>query len=114
MFQAPGPALTWDGVLEAIQENIKCPQNYGARLVLGSEECLTLNLYSPLQARPRAQPVMVFIHGGGFFEGSGSRLLYGPDYLVSQGIILVTINYRLGALGFLLFGHKRSSGKRWT
>lgn len=44
-------------------------------------------------------PVMVWIHGGGFIHGSGSRFLYGPDFLVAEGVIVVTINYRLGALG---------------
>lgn len=44
---------------------------------------------------------MVWIHGGGFYQGSGDSDLYGPDYLVDYGVILVTINYRLSVLGFL-------------
>nr|QEE13681.1 carboxylesterase [Mythimna separata] len=79
--------------------------------VVGPEDCLTLNVYSPNHAWDSAPlPVMVFIHGGGFREGSGSALLYGPDYLVSQGVVLVTMNYRLNVHGFLCLGIKEAPG----
>lgn len=54
--------------------------------------------------------VMVFIHGGGFAEGSGNDLVCGPDFLVEKGVILVTINYRLGILGFLSLDLPEYSG----
>jgi len=53
----------------------------------------------PESTTDRAKPVMVWIHGGGFYMGSGNSNMYGPDYMVSEDVVLVTINYRLGALG---------------
>ena len=55
----------------------------------------------PESTTDSAKPVMVWIHGGGFYMGSGNSNLYGPDHLVSEDVVLVTINYRLGALGQL-------------
>ncbi|CAB3248015.1 unnamed protein product [Arctia plantaginis] len=110
-FKAPGPEPKWKGIYEAINEHIKCPQRYGPWLVLGYEDCLILNVYRPLAVDLDAPlPVMVYIHGGGFKEGSGSRLLYGPDYLVTRGIVLVTFNYRLDLEGFLCLGIKEAPG----
>jgi para-nitrobenzyl esterase len=73
-----------------------------------SEDCLTLNIWTPeIPADPastKGRPVMVWIHGGGFTSGSGSVFLYRGAHLARQGdVVVVTINYRLGALGFL--GH---------
>ncbi|XP_052862783.1 esterase B1-like [Anopheles cruzii] len=66
-----------------------------------SEDCLYLNVFSP-DLHPKALlPVMVWIHGGGFFVGSGHSALYDPEYIVQQGVVVVSINYRLGPLGFL-------------
>lgn len=65
----------------------------------GSENCLHLNVYTPrLDAK---LPVMVFLHGGGFSRGSGNSDLYSPEFLVQEGVVVVTLNYRLGPLGFL-------------
>ncbi|GLG93746.1 Carboxylic ester hydrolase [Gryllus bimaculatus] len=70
---------------------------------VGSEDCLYLNVFAPRSpaAGGAPLPVMVFVHGGGFEFGSGNALQYGPDYLVADGVVLVTLNYRLGVLGFL-------------
>lgn len=68
-----------------------------------------LNVYVPLPAES-LRPVMVFIHGGGFRDGSGSPALYGPDYLIKHDVILVTINYRLEVLGFLCMGIAEAQG----
>ncbi|XP_052860074.1 esterase B1-like [Anopheles cruzii] len=76
--------------------------------VSGSESCLYLNVYSPrlpgeadaTKGVPRA-PVMVYIHGGGFMNGSGSSVFYNADFFVEQNVLVVTINYRLGPIGFL-------------
>lgn len=73
----------------------------------GSEDCLFLNVYTPKLPNSRYHPklpVMFWIHGGGFAFGSGNSFLYGPDFLVAEDVVLVTINYRLGALGFLSVG----------
>jgi carboxylesterase type B len=51
------------------------------------------------------KPVMVFIHGGAFYFGSSSSKVYGADYLVDEGVVLVTINYRLGIQGYLPYIH---------
>lgn len=69
-----------------------------------------LNVYTPLPTSHHRLPVMVFFHGGGFRDGSGSPFLYGPDYLVKHGVILVTLNYRLEILGFLCLGTKEAPG----
>ena len=64
-----------------------------------SEDCLYLNVYAPAESRGSHLPVMVWIHGGGFVGGESDD--YNPSALVAHGVIVVTINYRLGALGFL-------------
>lgn len=112
-FKAPGPAPKWDGVFEATREHIRCPQSNFNFLppLLGTEDCLTINVYSPNHAWDGTPlPVMVFIHGGGFKEGSGSSLLYGPEFLVAKGVVLVTFNYRLNVHGFLCLGIKDAPG----
>lgn len=68
---------------------------------MGSEDCLYLNVYTPELNCSKPLPVMVWIHGGGFVWGSGNDDFYGPDFLVRNGVVLVTFNYRLEALGFL-------------
>lgn len=71
-----------------------------------SEDCLYLNVWAPQGAQklpqelPEKLPVMVFIHGGGFTKGSGSQSTYASDALARHGVLLVTINYRLGHFGF--------------
>jgi para-nitrobenzyl esterase len=68
-----------------------------------SEDCLTLNVWVPDSGAQRKIPVMVWIHGGAFIQGSGSWPFYDGSELAKQGIVVVTINYRLGRLGF--FAH---------
>lgn len=70
------------------------------REIVGDEDCLYLNVYTMDIVKKR--PVMVWIHGGGFSNGSGDTTVYGPDYIVRKDVVLVTLNYRLGALGTLL------------
>jgi para-nitrobenzyl esterase len=65
-----------------------------------SEDCLSLNIWTP-GCDEAGRPVMVFVHGGAFLTGSGSSLMYQGDRLARRGVVVVTINYRLGALGFL-------------
>jgi Carboxylesterase type B len=66
-----------------------------------SEDCLYLNIWTPAKAVDDKLPVFVFIHGGGFFCGAGSHSLYWGQNLAQTGIVVVTINYRLGVLGFM-------------
>ncbi len=66
-----------------------------------SEDCLYLNVWSPAGDTGERLPVMVWIHGGGFTVGSGSQILYEGKYLAKKGVVVVTINYRLGPFGFM-------------
>lgn len=106
-WNAPEPALPWDGVREANHPGPRCIQDLAGDLELGrqtDEDCLTLNVWTPAAepdsepAQPR--PVMVWIHGGAFVNGSSG--VYDARRLAERGdIVVVTINYRLGVLGFL-------------
>ena len=64
-----------------------------------SEDCLYLNVWAPVKAANRKLAVMVYLHGGGSTSGSGSVRLYWGDQLAKKGVVVVTLNYRLGTLG---------------
>ncbi len=89
----------------AATDTIRCPQLFGANAV-GQEDCLYLDIWKPSTATSNSNlPVMVFIHGGGFTTGSGLDAIYRSPFLsANEGVVLVTFNYRLGALGFLTYG----------
>ncbi|XP_063545596.1 juvenile hormone esterase-like isoform X2 [Cydia strobilella] len=98
-FQAPQPLEPWDGVRDATSEgNISAQIKFD--MFEGDENCLYLNVYTP-NIDGEFLPVMVYIHGGGLQFGSGSASVRGADYLVEKDVVVVTINYRCGALGFL-------------
>jgi len=93
--------------LDATKYRGDCPQlEIGSENFKGSEDCLHLNVFSPDHkfTGDVALPVMVWIHGGGFLVGSSDPSFYGPARFLDYDIVLVTINYRLGALGFLTSG----------
>src|SRR5271170_4613877 len=98
-WMPPQPYGRWQGVLDASAFGSQCTQPGG----VGSENCLFLNIYVPIKKNGskhhRRPPVMLWIHGGGLTAGAGSD--YDPTPLVEQGVIVVTINYRLGYLGFI-------------
>jgi para-nitrobenzyl esterase len=105
-WQPPQPPAPWAGVRDATEYGCWAPQNRGALDdVMGaeigpqSEDCLTLNVWTPgLDGR---RPVMVWIHGGGFTIGSGAQGIYEGATLAAHGdLVVVTLNYRLGILGF--------------
>jgi para-nitrobenzyl esterase len=97
-WQPPSPAAPWPGVREATSFAPHCAQPaFGAGST--SEDCLYLNVFAPADASDRNLPVMVWIHGGSLLTGESND--YNPAALVRNGTIVVTINYRLGALGFL-------------
>ena len=102
-WRSPEPAKAWPDVRDGTRPGAPCPQAWpgedGTPQVSGSEDCLFLNVTTPSGAvGPR--PVMVFVHGGGFTGGQGAP--YDPTRVVTQGgVVVVTMNYRLGALGFL-------------
>ncbi|XP_070066566.1 juvenile hormone esterase [Drosophila virilis] len=83
---------------DCIQKNYLLP----TPIIYGQEDCLYLNVYRPERRSGQPLPVLVYIHGGGFFSGSAGPLLTGPEYFMDTGeVLLVTMAYRLGALGFL-------------
>lgn len=77
-----------------------CPQVENGQSI-GTEDCLVVNVFAPINRTSRPRDVHVFIHGGSFTAGSGALGLYDGEYYARRGSILVTLNYRLGALGFL-------------
>jgi para-nitrobenzyl esterase len=104
-WREPEPAPSWAGVRRADKFGPICMANGasvpGAASEPVSEDCLTLNIWIPADSRERNLPVMMWIPGGGFTQESASIPLYWGDQLARRGVIVVTINYRVGLLGFL-------------
>ncbi|KAF7992378.1 hypothetical protein HCN44_001703 [Aphidius gifuensis] len=101
-FQAPQAADGWSGVLDATKHGSSCVYFcFGQQKIVGDDDCLFLNVYTPGPDTGAERAVMVFIHGGGFNFGSGDDSMFGPDYLLEHDVVVVTLNYRLGASGFL-------------
>ncbi|XP_069701780.1 esterase E4-like isoform X2 [Periplaneta americana] len=101
-FKPPRPPDPWNGTFEAFEEGNECPQAIQGSM-RGTEDCLFLNVYTKKLPVEGCDPtaVMVWIHGGSYTGGSGSASVYGPDHLLTEDVVVVTINYRLGLLGFL-------------
>jgi para-nitrobenzyl esterase len=106
-WKPPQPAEAWSGERQATQYGAACPQPArsdgasGGVVTRQSEDCLTLNVWAPANAENL--PVMVWIHGGANRLGSGVFPLYDGTNLATRGVVMVTINYRLGYLGY--FAH---------
>ena len=108
-WRPPRPVVKWSGVRDATQFGPACPQSPDSPVMMAgpvgasSEDCLTLNVWTPAAAHDRARlPVMIWIHGGGFFTGSGSERQFDGAPYVARGVIFVSINYRPGTPRFLL------------
>ncbi|MBW8368829.1 MAG: carboxylesterase family protein [Arenimonas sp.] len=108
-WREPQPMPSWRGERDARLRANACMQKPGASLEGGgdpgplSEDCLTLNVWTPAGAGTAKRPVMVWIHGGALVFGGGGVPLYDGAALARRDVVVVTINYRLGALGF--FAH---------
>ena len=100
-FLPPAPAEPWMGTRDATDFGPDCLQGDLRPSRPQSEDCLLLNVWTP-QARSGRLPVMVFIHGGAFREGGASYPLYDARDLAARGVVAVTLNYRLGPMGFLV------------
>ena len=105
-WKPPQPAKPWTALRDAVRYGAACPQDDAhkeawAQVGPRSEDCLFLNVWRPSGARRAA--VMVFLHGGGFTYGAAGVPLYDGANLARRGAVIVTLNYRLGRLGF--FAH---------
>lgn len=111
-WKAPQPVKPWDGVRDATKYAPDCPQVtlpkgsfyqvefYPNEKIMDEAQGLALNVWTP--AKPEEKlPVLIWIHGGAFREGSGGALQFIGETLAGKGIVVVTINYRMGALGFM-------------
>jgi para-nitrobenzyl esterase len=117
-WRAPEPVEPWSGERDGRDYGDICLQGRTMNVSEplreaggSSEDCLTLNVHRPAGAVP-GLPVMVWIHGGGFAFGAGSQALYNSPELVKRGVVLVTLNYRLGALGFMAHPALQEDGSR--
>ncbi|MEO1524506.1 MAG: carboxylesterase family protein [Planctomycetota bacterium] len=108
-WMPPQPVEPWDGSRQCNEFGAACPQipnslyKTGQTQLKMSEDCLYLNVWTPSLDKGKRLPVMVWIHGGGNVSGSGHQPTYDGANLAQNGVVLVTINYRLGRFGF--FAH---------
>ncbi|XP_011299895.1 acetylcholinesterase [Fopius arisanus] len=114
-FKPPLEADSWNDILNVISDPNPCPQ-FARKTVdlIGNEDCLYLNVYTP-KTKFNSDPgqlssVMVWIHGGGFYEGGTNSSVLSPDFLIEDNVVVVAMNYRLGALGFLSLNHPNITG----
>ena len=106
-WKPPVPAARWDGVRKATDFGSHCLQGnpYGDMVLRdpgGSEDCLSLNIWVPSNASSKKLPVMVWIYGGGFVCGSTSEARQDGARLAQQGVVVVSMNYRLNIFGFMV------------
>ncbi|XP_058804712.1 uncharacterized protein LOC131671922 [Phymastichus coffea] len=112
-FKPPVEIDAWADVYDAITEGSMCTQfNSTTNLSVGSEDCLYINVFTPHTVfnSSISKPVMVWIHGGAFTTGNSNGSYYGPDFILREDIIMVSLNYRLGPLGFLNLQHENATG----
>ncbi|MFZ1012808.1 MAG: carboxylesterase family protein, partial [Terracidiphilus sp.] len=107
-WKAPEAAAKWKGTRDATKFGAHCAQGRVFDDMVfqdsgPSEDCLFLNIYAPADASDKSKlPVMFWLHGGGYAGGASSEPRHNGDFLPLKGVVLVTINYRLGIFGFLV------------
>ncbi|XP_034941514.1 uncharacterized protein [Chelonus insularis] len=114
-FKPPEEAERWREIFVATSEATPCPHlDIVNHSYVGEEDCLNLNVYTPrtnfAYDDDELFPVMVWLHGGGFKSGAANMSVFGPDFLVENKVVVVVINYRIGALGFLALNHTNATG----
>src|ERR1043166_1768164 len=105
-WREPQPVKNWTGVRQAREFGPRCMQapifdDMRFRSNGVSEDCLYLNVWTPAKSNHERLPVLVYFYGGGFVTGDGSELRYDGENMATKGIVVVTVNYRLGVFGFL-------------
>ena len=102
-WREPQPVKSWEGIRDCNKYALACPQPKSVFYDVGptGEDCLYLNVWTPAKGPDENLPVMAWIHGGSFNSGAASLDMYNGKNLARQNVIVVTINYRLGPLGFL-------------
>jgi len=118
-WKPPQPAEPWQGVRKAFNFGPSCVQRLDEERKPWtwefmthdeiSEDCLYLNIWTPASASVSPRPVLFYIYGGGFSEGSGEVPVYNGEALAKKGVVVVTVNYRLGLFGF--FSHPELSAE---
>ena len=102
-WRPPQPAAKWQGLKPAVKFGPRCYQGgRGAPGVETSEDCLYLNVWSPARSARDHVPVLVWIYGGGFSAGATSEPTYSGENLAKKGVVLVSISYRVGQMGFFV------------
>src|SRR5690349_21650922 len=110
-WKPPQPVIRWDGIKRSDSFGPPCAQKSGNE-ILGSEDCLFLNVWSGATRPAERRPVMVWIHGGRFSSGTTSSPTFDGSRFAEQGVVLVSVAYRLGVFGFLAHPQlSRESGK---
>jgi para-nitrobenzyl esterase len=105
-WKPPEPADEWAGIRQADRFGPRCmqPRSFGDMIFRSggmSEDCLYLNVWTPSTETTEERPVLVYFYGGGFLAGDGSEPRYDGESMAREGIVVVTVNYRLGVFGFM-------------
>ncbi len=104
-WRPPQPVASWSGIREAKEWTDRCPQPSSSMMGAGgmgfSEDCLYLNVVTAAESTADNLPVMVFFHGGGLTSGTGNSDVYNNTALPRKGVVVVTVNSRLGPIGYM-------------
>ena len=120
-WRAPQPPIPWEGIREANNFSGMPPQKRGSFLdmdlfddIYSSEDCLYLNIWTPAKTGEEQLPVFFWIHGGGLQGGFGSDPMIDSEALVEKGVVMVSITYRLGILGYMAHKEMRAESPYGT